>query len=64
MYEYLELDLDLKLMFMVTGAYYKSGPYACEPVSKVKESCPACRRFEVQKQCGLRDQTESIWWRL
>ena len=25
MYENLELDLDLKLMFMVTGAYYESG---------------------------------------
>ena len=25
MYEKLELDLDLKLLFMVTGAYYKSG---------------------------------------
>ena len=25
MYENLELDLDLKLLFMVTGAYYESG---------------------------------------
>ena len=25
MYEKLELDLDLKLLFMVTGAYYESG---------------------------------------
>ena len=24
-YENLELDLDLKLLFMVTGAYYDSG---------------------------------------
>ena len=24
-YENLELDLDLKLLFMVTGAYYESG---------------------------------------
>ena len=26
MYENLEPDLDLKLLFMVTGAYYESGP--------------------------------------
>ena len=26
-YENLELDLDLKLLFMVTGAYYESGLY-------------------------------------
>ena len=25
MYENLEIDLDLKLLFMVTGAYYESG---------------------------------------
>ena len=25
MYENLEFDLDLKLLFMVTGAYYESG---------------------------------------
>ena len=25
MYENLELDLNLKLLFMVTGAYYESG---------------------------------------
>ena len=25
MYENFELDLDLKLLFMVTGAYYESG---------------------------------------
>ena len=25
MYEKLEFNLDLKLLFMVTGAYYKSG---------------------------------------
>ena len=25
MYENLELDLDLKFLFMVTGAYYESG---------------------------------------
>ena len=25
MYENLELDLDLKLLFMVAGAYYESG---------------------------------------
>ena len=29
MYENLELDLDLKLLFMVTGAYYESGLSHC-----------------------------------
>ena len=29
-YENLELDLDLKLLFMVTGAYYESGQKSVE----------------------------------
>ena len=27
MFENLELDIDLKLLFMVTGAYHESGPW-------------------------------------
>ena len=37
MYKYLDLDLDLKLLFMATGAYYERGLYHIRRTYKIQQ---------------------------